>query len=51
VLEHERLDILLECHNGVAGGHVGEKETTKTILQEGLWFPTLFKDAKEYVGV
>ena len=27
VLDHERPDILWECHNGVAGGHVGGKAT------------------------
>ena len=27
VLDHERQDILWECHNGVAGGHVGGKAT------------------------
>ena len=25
VLDHERPDILWECHSGVAGGHVGGK--------------------------
>jgi hypothetical protein len=47
-LDHERPDILWECHSGVVGGHVGGKETTRKILQEGLWWPTMFKDAKEY---
>jgi hypothetical protein len=27
VLDHERQDILWECHNGVSVGHVGGKET------------------------
>jgi hypothetical protein len=48
VLDQERQDILLECHNGVAGGHVGGKATTKKVLQVGLWWDTLFKDAKTY---
>jgi transposase InsO family protein len=46
--DHERPDILWECHSGVAGGHIGRKETARNILQEGLWWPTMFKDAKEY---
>jgi hypothetical protein len=25
VLDHERPDILWECHSGVAGGHIGRK--------------------------
>jgi hypothetical protein len=35
VLDHERQDILWECHSGVAGGHVGGKATMQ-------------KDAKAY---
>jgi hypothetical protein len=30
------------------GGHISRNETTINILQAGLWWPTLFKDAKEY---
>jgi hypothetical protein len=48
VLNHERQDILWECHSGVAGGHVGGKATAQKVLQVGLWWDTLFKDAKEY---
>jgi hypothetical protein len=32
----------------VVGGHVGGKATTLKILQVGLWWPTMFKDAKAY---
>jgi hypothetical protein len=48
VLNHERKDILWECHNGVVGGHVGGKATAQKVLQAGLWWDTLFKDAKAY---
>lgn len=41
----EMNDITLECHSGVAGGHVGGKETSCKVLQVGLWWPNLFKDA------
>jgi hypothetical protein len=47
-LDHERQDILWEFHSGVVGGHLGEKATTQKVLQEGLWWETLFKDAKSY---
>jgi hypothetical protein len=47
-LDHERSDILWECHSGVVGGHVGGKDTTQNILQVDLWWPTLFKDANAY---
>jgi hypothetical protein len=32
VLDHERPDILWECHSGLVGGHVSGKETTRKIL-------------------
>jgi len=48
VLDHEIHDILWECHNGVAGGHVGGKTTTHKVLLAGHWWETLFKDEKEY---
>jgi hypothetical protein len=48
ILDPERHDILWECHNGIAGGHVGGKEMTQKVLQAGLWWATLFKDAKAY---
>jgi hypothetical protein len=48
VLDQERQYILWECHNGVAGGHVGGNATTQKFLQDGLWWATLFKYAKAY---
>jgi hypothetical protein len=48
VLDHERHDILWECHRGIAGGHVGGKEMTHKVMQEGLLWETLFKDEKTY---
>jgi hypothetical protein len=47
-LNHERQDILWEFHSGVARGHVGGNATAKKVLQDGLWWATLFKDDKEY---
>jgi len=49
VLDHERKDILWECHGGVVGGHVGAKDTAQNVLQVRLWWAMLFNDAKEYV--
>jgi hypothetical protein len=48
VLNHERKYILWECHNEIVGGHVGGKATAHKILQDRLWWDTLFKDVKEY---
>lgn len=36
------------ANSGVAGGHMGGKTTTRKVLQEGLSWPTRFRDAKEY---
>jgi hypothetical protein len=47
-LEHERLVILEEAHDGIVGGHYVGKATAQKILFTGLWWPTLHKDAKEY---
>jgi hypothetical protein len=33
VLDHERPDILWECHSGVVGGHVGERQLPKDITR------------------
>jgi hypothetical protein len=48
VLDHERNDIIWECHIVVVGGHVGGKATAQKVLQARLWWATLFKSAKEY---
>lgn len=48
-MTHEWDNILWEFHAGVVGGHVGGKATSRKVLQDGLWWPSLFKDAKEYV--
>jgi hypothetical protein len=48
VMEAERQLILIEAHEGIAGGHYAGKSTTQKILRVGLWWPTLHKDAKEY---
>lgn len=50
VLDHERPEILWECHSGVAGGHVGGKATAQKVLQAGLWWPTSFKMLKNMLG-
>jgi transposase InsO family protein len=48
VMEAERPLILVEAHEGIAGGHYAWKETAQNILRVDLWWPTLHKDAKEY---
>jgi hypothetical protein len=48
VLDHGRQDILWQFHSGVAGGYVGGKAIAVKVLQDGLWWATLFKDAHAY---
>jgi len=48
VLQHERKDVLWECHARVVRGHVGGKATAIKILHAGLWWPTIHKDSKAF---
>jgi hypothetical protein len=48
VMEHERPIILAEAHKGIVGGHYVGNTTTQKVLREGLWWPTIHKDSKEY---
>jgi hypothetical protein len=48
VLEHERPRVLAEDHEGIEGGNYAGKDTTQKVLREGLWWPTIHRDSKEY---
>ena len=37
------------CHSLDVGGHFGATKRASKVLQSGFWWPTLFKDAKEFV--
>nr|GFA11563.1 hypothetical protein [Tanacetum cinerariifolium] len=45
----EALDILKACHNGPTGGHLGANLTTKKVFDAGFFWPTIYKDAHEFV--
>nr|GEW86252.1 reverse transcriptase domain-containing protein [Tanacetum cinerariifolium] len=45
----EHLDILVACHNGPTGGHHGANLTAKKIFDAGFFWPTIYKDAHEFV--
>ena len=49
VPEMDYLSVLTHAHSGVAGGHFSGETTAKIILWSGLWWPTIFSDANEYV--
>ena len=41
--------MLEQAHVGLTRGHFSANNTAKAIMMTGLWWPTLFKDAEEYV--
>nr|GEZ96914.1 reverse transcriptase domain-containing protein [Tanacetum cinerariifolium] len=43
------LDILEACHNGPTGGHQGANLTAKNIFDSSFFWPTIYKDAHEFV--
>nr|GEY46773.1 reverse transcriptase domain-containing protein [Tanacetum cinerariifolium] len=45
----EALDILVACHNGPTGGHHGANLTAKKVFDSGFFWPTIYKDAHEFV--
>ncbi|GJR31781.1 reverse transcriptase domain-containing protein [Tanacetum coccineum] len=45
----EALDILKACHNGPTRGHYGANYTAKKIFDSGFYWPTIYKDAYDFV--
>ncbi|GJU67806.1 reverse transcriptase domain-containing protein [Tanacetum coccineum] len=45
----EILKILRHCHSGPTGGHHSAKVTARKVYQSGFYWPSIFKDANEYV--
>ncbi|GKD34718.1 reverse transcriptase domain-containing protein [Tanacetum coccineum] len=43
------LEILAHCHSGPTGGHHSANVTTKKVYESGFYWPSVFKDANEYV--
>ncbi|KAL4303760.1 hypothetical protein GQ457_10G008370 [Hibiscus cannabinus] len=44
--EEEQQLILEQCHSAPYGGHFGENRTAAKVLQSGLYWPTLHRDAQ-----
>ena len=51
VPESEQGRILYECHASSYGGHFEGDKTTHKILQQGFYWPTMFKDFFEWVKI
>ncbi|GJY77381.1 reverse transcriptase domain-containing protein, partial [Tanacetum coccineum] len=45
----EALGILEACHSGPTGGHYGANFTAKKVFDAGFFWPTIYKDAFEFV--
>ncbi|XP_058746143.1 uncharacterized protein LOC131619017 [Vicia villosa] len=49
VPENEQEEVLKACHASDYGGHFSGDRTAAKILQSGLYWPTMFKNAQEFV--
>ncbi|GKF78774.1 hypothetical protein Tco_0234342 [Tanacetum coccineum] len=43
------LEILGQCHSGLTGGHHSASITGRKVYECGFYWPSIFKDAKDYV--
>ncbi|RDX92274.1 Pro-Pol polyprotein, partial [Mucuna pruriens] len=50
ILETEINSILQFCHSAPGGGHHGSTQTTRKVLDCGLYWPTIFRDAYQFVS-
>ncbi|GJY54078.1 reverse transcriptase domain-containing protein [Tanacetum coccineum] len=49
VAGNEILKILGHCHSGPTGGHHSASITRRKVYESGFYWPSIFKDAKDYV--
>jgi len=49
VTQEEAKSILWHCHSSSYGGHYNGERIAAKVLQSGFYWPTLFKDAYDYV--
>ncbi|GKA75444.1 reverse transcriptase domain-containing protein [Tanacetum coccineum] len=47
--DQKALDILKACHSGPTGGHYGANYTARKIFDSGFYWPTIYKDAHDFV--
>ena len=47
--EEEVQNVLWHCHGSEYGGHFSGERTAAKVLQSGLYWPTIFKDARAFV--
>ncbi|GJZ52138.1 retrovirus-related pol polyprotein from transposon TNT 1-94 [Tanacetum coccineum] len=49
VAGNEILEILAHCHSGPTGGHHNASITRRKVYESGLFWPSIFKDARDYI--
>ncbi|XP_057719515.1 uncharacterized protein LOC130933934 [Arachis stenosperma] len=49
ISHEEGQEILWHCHGSIYGGHFSGERTTTKVLQCGFFWPTIFKDANEFL--
>ncbi|GKE57850.1 reverse transcriptase domain-containing protein, partial [Tanacetum coccineum] len=49
VARDEILEILAQCHSGTTRGHHSASITERKVYKAGFYWPSIFKDAKDYV--
>ncbi|RDX61568.1 hypothetical protein CR513_60191, partial [Mucuna pruriens] len=50
ILDTKINSVLQFCHLALGGGHYGSTRTTKKVLDCGFYWPTIFKDAYQFVS-
>ena len=48
--EDEMISILNHCNTLPCGGHFDDQRTTAKVLQSGFYWPSLFKDAHQFIS-
>ncbi|GJX80002.1 reverse transcriptase domain-containing protein [Tanacetum coccineum] len=48
IVGDEILEILAHCHSGPTGGHHSASVTGRKVYKAGFYWPSIFKDAKDY---
>jgi len=48
---NETQEVLANVHDGICGQHLGAKALAKKVLRAGYYWPTMWKDAQDYVNL
>jgi hypothetical protein len=48
---NETQEVLADLHDGICEQHLGAKALAKKVLRAGYYWPTMLKDAQDYVNL